>query len=303
MSWDADDVGDVDDEWDPDLPWIIGGDDYHMVELALPDGVADALRSALSDDAFVSQLRAVVERVTFLGDDNMPVTAADVDRAVAASFRLATAALDGAQVDEVQLTEAADLLLALTLARFDGPDAGFGDLEGVDRWVDALDRLAANCHQMLLLRFRPRRDGSFRLKLRVAERAMVADALADLRRALSSDDAATTRLFPSPYGDDAEQNAAWGLLARGELMDRRLAALDRVDAMMDRSTCTADELSDLMRCINDARLVLGTRLDVSETGPPPDMSPDDAAAYAAYEQLGGLLEHAVLALRTTLGRT
>ena len=51
-----------------------------------------------------------------------------------------------------------------------------------------------------------------------------------------------------------------------------------------------------MRAINDIRLVMGTMLDVDESGVPGDLSPDDAATYSVYEYFGAMLELIVAAL-------
>lgn len=283
--------------WDDDEPWVLDGDGDDALRVAVPGASAAALAAALTDDAFVEELVALAEPLTFVDAEGRPLEASEVTVAVLASVQVCVVALGGVDVDEAQLAEATMLLAAL--AAWWEPDDSDDDR---DDWrVDALDKLAADCRRMLFSRFRPRSDGSFRLKWRARDRELVRDALAVVRTAIETgDDGSTARLFPSPYGDDAEQNAAWGLLARGELTDRRLAALERVEQMMDASRCDADQLGDLMRCINDARLVIGTRLDVTEVGPPLDLSPDDAATYAAYEHLGLLLEQAVAALRTTL---
>lgn len=285
--------------WDPDELWVLDGDGDDTLRVAVPTELATALGAALADDAFLEDLVALAEPLTFVDADDRPLEPAEVTVAVVASAQVCAVALTGVGVDEAQLAEATMLLAAL--AAWWEPDDGEGGGGADDDWrVDALDKLAADCRLMLFSRFRPRADGSFRLKWRAHDREIIRTALADVRTAIETDDGATARLFPSPYADDAEQNAAWGLLARGELVDRRLAALARVEQMMEASRCDADQLGDLMRCINDARLVMGTRLDVTEVGPPPDLSPDDVATYAAYEHLGLLLEQAVAALRTTL---
>ena len=67
-----------------------------------------------------------------------------------------------------------------------------------------------------------------------------------------------------------------------------------------RDRLSEDELFAWMGAVNDLRLVLGTRLDVSEeTDLAVDPSDPDAAAYGLYAYLGWLLELLVEAVSVT----
>ena len=84
---------------------------------------------------------------------------------------------------------------------------------------------------------------------------------------------------------------------RDELLERRLAALATVEATARRPTSsTRPTLTGWLTALNDLRLVLGTRLDVSEDDL--DVDPDDpeAPAHAVYHYLGMLLSEVVDAL-------
>ena len=115
------------------------------------------------------------------------------------------------------------------------------------------------------------------------------------------DDPVLLRLLPDAYGDP-EQSAEFRRLTDSELRVRKTEALDRV--LADASTGEPIEL-DLdegvgmwLQALNDVRLVLGTRLDVTE-----DWT-DDAAAlprddprlplYTFYDWLSALQETLVL---------
>lgn len=270
-------------------------DDEPLARLSLPTDVIDTARVALDRDR-----DAVITALV------PPESAGDLRLVVVRAASLLARVLELeeglAMPDEVlaAVADAAGMLGAVDRhgAALDGPDEddASGD-EGDDPvWHDVLDRIAADCTEMLTSRFRRRRDGSFTLRWDARDRAVIADAIAELRGLMSSDDPAIARLFPSPYGDDAERNAGWDVLVRGELIERRLDALQRVESMFDRRTCSADELSALMRSVNDARLVVGTRLDVSEDGPPLDMTASEASAYRLYEHLTSILAHAIRAL-------
>ena len=82
-----------------------------------------------------------------------------------------------------------------------------------------------------------------------------------------------------------------------DLLSGRLAALDVVDATVRSTTLTEEEVLTWMGAINDLRLVLGTRLDVSEDMDV-DIDPSDpeGQALAVYHYLSFLLDSIVDAL-------
>jgi hypothetical protein len=141
---------------------------------------------------------------------------------------------------------------------------------------------------------RRRSDGTYRFQISTNERALVVEVMSDLRDRITTPDPTLERLFPPPYGDDTERNAGFAAIAGRELLDRRLAAIDLVLATADADRLTAEELEAWMRSINDARLVLGTRLGVDQAGSTPETS--DQRTLGAYEYLGFLLELTVRAL-------
>lgn len=141
---------------------------------------------------------------------------------------------------------------------------------------------------------RRHRDGSFEVRLPDAERQVLADVLPQLRAALAGDasaDPAFRRLFPVAYADDAQHEAEYRELVGDELVAKRLANVDTVLSTLRADHIAEDELFAWMGAINDLRLVLGTRLDLSEETDL-DVGPEhpDVAAYALYAYLGWLLE-------------
>ena len=71
------------------------------------------------------------------------------------------------------------------------------------------------------------------------------------------------------------------------------------------ATAAEDELDEAqasgwLTALNDLRLVLGTRLDVSEDLPDIDADDPEAPAYAVYDYLGYLLSEVVDALAAGL---
>jgi hypothetical protein len=145
-----------------------------------------------------------------------------------------------------------------------------------------------------------RRDGSVEVRLGKEERDVLLDVLGQLREALVADpdDPALVRLFPPAYPDDPDKEEGFRALARDELLESRLAAIDAVEASMGAKVLDPDAAAAWMRSLNALRLVLGTRLDVEEDDERAVVGPDDeeAPAWALYELLSALVDDLVRAL-------
>lgn len=150
-------------------------------------------------------------------------------------------------------------------------------------------------------RIKRSRKGGFDLRLPVPERELVASLVDQLRHVLSADDLAdepsVRRLFPSAYADDAARDTEYRELVHDDLLAARLGALEVVASTVDANHLDEDQLLAWMGAVNDLRLVLGTRLDVSEdTLGDPDPGDPDAPGLAVYHYLSFLLESIVDAL-------
>ncbi len=132
--------------------------------------------------------------------------------------------------------------------------------------------------------FMPRGDGSLDVKLRSEEvealRRVANDILDELK---DTEDPGLRRLFPPAYKDDPDRNEEFEVLTRDDLLARKRNAAEAVLKSIDRGktkrgTWSArldeDVAQAWLALVNDARLILGTRLDVTEDmdhGPlPPD---------------------------------
>jgi len=143
------------------------------------------------------------------------------------------------------------------------------------------------------------RRGTYELHLAGPERELLADLVDQLRELLSltTDDPTVRRLFPTAYHDDPERDREYQQLVRDELLERRLAALTTVEETTTLAELTEEQLSGWLTALNDLRLVLGTRLDVSEdAGGELDEDDPNAPALAVYGYLGSLLSEVVDAL-------
>jgi hypothetical protein len=137
---------------------------------------------------------------------------------------------------------------------------------------------------------RRRRDGRYAVKLDPSVRAVLVTMSEQLSPALGSDDPMTKRLFPPAYPtmgfEDAERDYR-------ELVDSALISHHREAFAVLAETANADSLSESefhawLSAIESLRLVLGTRLDVSQDMEPPDPEDPIAAEYALYDLLGQL---------------
>jgi hypothetical protein len=139
------------------------------------------------------------------------------------------------------------------------------------------------------------RQGDFHLRLPRTEREILRALPGQLRELLHSDDPALSRLFPPAYEDDPERNAEYERLMRADLLAGRLTSLEVMEATIDAQRVDEEQLTAWLGVLNDLRLTLGTKLDVTEDLFA-DGIPDDhpqAHLYALYFYLGWLQEQVV----------
>jgi Domain of unknown function (DUF2017) len=112
-----------------------------------------------------------------------------------------------------------------------------------------------------------------------------------------SSDPALARLSPAAYPDDPLRELEFEQMAGDDLAAGRLAALREV-----RSTAEADVLDEeqalaWLRTLNDLRLVLGTRLDVTEESGIEDFADEaSASTFKLYGALGMIQGELLLAI-------
>jgi hypothetical protein len=151
-------------------------------------------------------------------------------------------------------------------------------------------------------RIKRTRSGVFELRLSPEERDVLRGLPAQMRDALElgNNDPAVARLNPSACLDDAEVDAEYQQMMAGDLNTGRLQALDAFEATVDATRLDEDEALAWMRAINDVRLLLGTRLDVSEDPGKRHVDADDprAPGFALYDYLSLLTQELVEALDT-----
>lgn len=127
---------------------------------------------------------------------------------------------------------------------------------------------------------------------------------AELGARLASDADAPdfARLFPPAYAEDPEDEREYRALVHEDLLGDKQETLRVFTASLEREVLTEEELEAWLRVLNDLRLVLGTRLDVSETTFAGGLDPrdPDAPELALYGYLSWLQEQAVEAAADVL---
>jgi Domain of unknown function (DUF2017) len=118
-----------------------------------------------------------------------------------------------------------------------------------------------------------------------------------------SDDPVVARLFPDAYGDDEEASAEFRRYTEASLRESKRAAAEVVLRTLGEGgqiVLDADQAQAWLRALNDLRLALGTRLDITEDTFADlgrfDWSDPRNAGYAAYDWLTTLQESLVHAV-------
>jgi Domain of unknown function (DUF2017) len=149
--------------------------------------------------------------------------------------------------------------------------------------------------------FQPAGAKGFEVRLAPEARDWVVGLADELDALLVADTPDTRRLFPTAYPNDPELDAGYQILAHEQLIDDRREAIQVMRVSAARDHLRADELAAWMRIINDIRLVLGTRLDVTEDDIEQlDPASPDFEPQLIYRQLGYLLSEIVDAMTTAL---
>ena len=137
------------------------------------------------------------------------------------------------------------------------------------------------------------------MHLPVEERAVLRSVVGQLRELVVEDaDADLRRLYPTAYANDPAADAEFRAFVHDDLVARRLEAIDTVTDTIDEEHLDEDQLGAWMGVVNDLRLVLGTRLDISEELDLNAVADDDpeVATFALYSYLSWLLEQMVEAI-------
>ena len=144
-----------------------------------------------------------------------------------------------------------------------------------------------------------RRGDKVRLRLDVHERLLLSDLLDELERLLDDpEDPELRRLFPPAYSEPADDEQ-YRSLVRDQLVSGRAKAFATVRETLDGEVLDLDQADQWLRALNDMRLVLGTRWDVTEQldFARLELNEPRGRELAVYGYLSWLQEQLVEALR------
>jgi hypothetical protein len=149
-------------------------------------------------------------------------------------------------------------------------------------------------------RFSPDRHGRFRLRLQAPERELLRSLPRQAQDLLARDDPSAARVFPVAYPDDPAAEADYRSLVGDQLLKEHQHALDTMATTVDADTLDADQLHQWLGALEVLRLVIGTRLDVTEDLPAVAVDDPRAAELTLYFYLTEVQGDAVNALATRL---
>jgi hypothetical protein len=153
---------------------------------------------------------------------------------------------------------------------------------------------------MLEQPFMPRGHGALDVRLSTGEAEAIRRAAMDILVELNdTTDPGLCRLFPPAYKDDPKREEEFEVMTRDDLLIRKRNAAEAVVKSIDKgktkkgtwSARLDDEAAQAwLALMNDARLILGTRLDVTEDMEPEPLPSEDpdAQQYNMYLYLGAL---------------
>jgi hypothetical protein len=134
-----------------------------------------------------------------------------------------------------------------------------------------------------------RADGAFDLVLDDERRDVLVELLGQLSELLevAPDHPNLTRLSPPAYLEDDEADAAYQLLAGEELRTSHQAAIASVTESLRQDRLSEADLWVWLQALNSVRLVVGTRLDITEDDHGPRLrsltDPEDRSLWAVYD--------------------
>ncbi len=157
---------------------------------------------------------------------------------------------------------------------------------------------------MFLPRQIRRKGDRVRLYLDAHEQALLRELLDQLEPLLAdTDDPSMRRLFPPAYSDEKSDDQ-YRSLVRDQLVRGRAKSLATMRDTLANEAIDLEQADEWLRALNDLRLVLGTRLDVSEDldYETIDLDTPRGRDLAVYGHLAWLQEQLVDALQPASGR-
>jgi len=149
-------------------------------------------------------------------------------------------------------------------------------------------------------RFTRDRHGRYRPGLAVAERDLLRRLPSEAGELVEEDEPDARRLFPVAYPGDPGAEREYRDMMGSHLLEHHRAALDTLVRTVDAPTLEEGDLQAWLGALEVMRLVVGTRLDVSEDFTGIDRDHPDYDEHVVYQYLSLLQEEIVEALTAAL---
>jgi len=139
---------------------------------------------------------------------------------------------------------------------------------------------------------RPTLDGHYEVLLDPQVRAVLRAAAEQVGDLVTSETELTRRVYPPAYVsiDQTQAENDYQKLVHGALERRHQGCLSTLAATATSVTLDREELGQWLSAVETIRLVLGTRLDVSEDMDPPEDDDPSLPEFVLYDLLGLLQE-------------
>jgi hypothetical protein len=147
-----------------------------------------------------------------------------------------------------------------------------------------------------------RRRGRFTVSLGTGERELLAELCRQSRELLEEEDPSSdpsiARLFPAAYKDDPLRSLEFETNLGDSPRAGKLAAIETLERTIEASELTEEELLVWMGAVNDFRLLLGTRIEITEESTESDYPEENPnhEAFQAYVYLTWLQDRMLRAL-------
>lgn len=149
----------------------------------------------------------------------------------------------------------------------------------------------------MALSFRRNGDATYTVTLSPNDRRLLEQLVPQMRELIEQSDSLTWRLFPNAYPDDEKAAAEYREMVGAELEKKHLDALDTLLGSLEESRLDEDQLVSWMHAVNHLRLVIGTRLEVTEETEMEDFVGEaEQALFMTYDYLAYMLTEIVRAV-------
>ncbi|MHB1717863.1 MAG: DUF2017 family protein [Acidimicrobiales bacterium] len=139
---------------------------------------------------------------------------------------------------------------------------------------------------------RQTRDGRYEVRLDPEVRAVLRAAAEQVGDLVTTETGLTRRVYPPAYvaADQEQAESEYQKLVHGALERRHRGCLATLAETATSVTLDREELGQWLSAVETIRLVLGTRLDVSEDMDPPQEDDPSLPEFVLYDLLGLLQE-------------